>query len=117
MSETDQVASTPKSDLLRGSLDLIVLRTLRLQPMHGYAITQHVTRLTDGVLTADPGSLYPSLERLQRHGWVTSKWKESPTGRRARYYTITRAGERQLDRGVDEFERFVAAMRRVLRAT
>jgi len=111
------VASPQKSELLHGSLDLIVLRTLRLQPMHGYAITQHVARLTGGVLAAEPGSLYPSLERLQRQGWVTSKWKESPTGRRARYYTITRAGERQLDRGVDEFERFVAAMRRVLRST
>jgi transcriptional regulator len=103
-----------KTDLLHGSLDLIVLRTLRLQPMHGYAITQHVTRLTDGVLSADPGSLYPSLERLQRKGWVASKWGKSPTGRRVRYYTITRAGERQLAREVDEFERFVGAMRRVL---
>lgn len=103
-----------KTDLIHGSLDLIVLRTLRLQPMHGYAITQHVARLTDGVLSADPGSLYPSLERLQRQGWVTSKWKQSPTGRRARYYTITRTGARQLAREVDDFERFVGAMRRVL---
>ena len=103
-----------KTDLIHGSLDLIVLRTLRLQPMHGYAITQHVARLTDGVLSADPGSLYLSLERLQRQGWVTSKWKQSPTGRRARYYTITRTGARQLAREVDDFERFVGAMRRVL---
>lgn len=103
-----------KTDLLHGSLDLIVLRTLHLQPMHGYAITQHVARLTGGVLSADPGSLYPSLERLQRKGWVTSRWKESPTGRRARYYTITRAGVRQLTREVDDFKRYVAAMRRVL---
>jgi len=108
------MARRDKTDLLHGSLDLIVLRTLRLQPMHGYAITRHVAVLTDGVLSADPGSLYPSLERLQRQGWVTSKWKQSPTGRQARYYSITRAGERQLAREVDEFERFVGAMRRVL---
>jgi transcriptional regulator len=106
-----------KTGLLPGSLDLIVLRTLSLQPMHGYAITQHVARLTDGVLTADPGSLYPALERLKRNGWITAKWQQSPTGRRARYYAITRSGLRQLGRETNEFERFVDAMRRVLRAT
>lgn len=106
-----------KTDLLHGSLDLIVLRTLSIQPMHGYAITQHVARLTDGVLGADPGSLYPALERLKRSGWITAKWEQSPTGRRARYYTITRSGLKQLGRETNEFERFVDAMRRVLRAT
>lgn len=106
-----------KTDLLHGSLDLIVLRTLSVQPMHGYAITQHVARLTGGVLSADPGSLYPALERLKRNGWITAKWQLSPTGRRARYYSITRAGLKQLGRETNEFERFVDAMRRVLRAT
>jgi PadR family transcriptional regulator len=105
-----------KSDLLHGSLDLIVLRTLSAQSMHGYAITQHVVRLTDGVLTAEPGALYPALERLKRQGFVTGHWKTSPTGRRARYYTITRSGLRQLRVETDGFERFVGAMRRVLRA-
>ena len=109
--------SRDKSDYLHGSLDLIVLRTLSLQPMHGYAITQHVARLTDGVLSADPGSLYPALERLKRSGWITGKWQQSPTGRRACYYHITRSGLKQLGRETTEFERFVDAMRRVLRTT
>ena len=109
--------SRDKSDYLHGSLDLIVLRTLSLTPMHGYAITQHVAALTDGVLTADPGSLYPALERLKRNGWITAKWQQSPTGRRARYYAITRSGLKQLGREAKEFERFVDAMQRVLRAT
>lgn len=103
-----------RNDVLPGTLDLIVLRALRVQPMHGYAISQYVACLSDGVLSADPGSLYPSLERLKRNGWVTARWGKSPTGRRARYYTITRSGERQLGVEVDAFERFVGAMRRIL---
>ena len=103
-----------KTDLLPGTLDMIVLRTLSVQSMHGYAISQQVAKLSEGVLKADPGSLYPSLERLQRHGWVKSKWTKSPTGRRARYYTITATGEAQLGHELDSFERFLVAMRRVM---
>lgn len=106
--------ASKKTDLVPGTLDMIVLQTLRLQPMHGYAISQHVARLSDGVLSADPGSLYPSLDRLQRQGWVTSRWTKSPTGRRARYYTITRAGEKQLGVEVAAFERFIIALRQVM---
>ena|SRR5579885_1644421 len=106
-----------KTDLLPGTLDMIVLRTLSVQPMHGYGISLHVSRLSDGVLKADPGSLYPSLERLQRQGWVKSKWTKSPTGRRARYYTITAAGERQLGREVEDFERTLAAIHRLMHSS
>src|SRR5215216_2960511 len=86
----------PKSELLKGTLDMLILQTLTLQPLHGYAIAQQIGQLSQDVLAVEQGSLYPALERLQTKGWVTSKWGQSPTGRRARYYTITAAGRRQL---------------------
>jgi transcriptional regulator len=112
------VAKSPeprKSELLRGTLDMLVLKTLTLQPLHGYAIAQHIERLSDDVLTVEQGSLYPALERLQKKGWITSKWAESPTGRRARYYTITAAGRKQLGQEISSFDRVLAAISRVMR--
>jgi PadR family transcriptional regulator PadR len=106
-----------KSSLLPGTLDMLVLRTLSVASLHGYAIAQHIARLSDGVLTADQGSLYPALERLLRKGWVTSKLGKSPTGRRARYYTITASGRKQLGQEVDGFERVLKAIRRVMQGT
>ena len=105
-----------KNDILQGTLALLVLRSLAAAgPMHGYAIAQHIERLSDGVLTIEQGSLYPALERLQQNGWVTSKWGESATGRRARYYTITAAGRRQLGERVSSFDRVLTAIGRVMR--
>src|SRR6266513_3097400 len=89
-------ASSSSSELLPGTLDMLVLQTLTLQSMHGYAIAQHIRRLSDSVLSVEQGSLYPALERLQRKGWVTSKWGQSPTGRRARDYRIMASGQKQL---------------------
>lgn len=108
-------AGPPKSELLRGTLDMLVLKTLSVQSLHGYAIAQHIERLSDEVLTIEQGSLYPSLERLQKKGWITSKWAESPTGRRARYYTITAAGRRQLGEEITSFDRVLVAIERVMR--
>jgi transcriptional regulator len=108
-------APSAKDELLKGTLAMLILQTLTVQPMHGYAIAQHIERLSDGVLTVEQGSLYPALERLQQHGWVTSAWGESPTGRRARYYTITAAGRRQLGERVSSFDRVLAAIGRVMR--
>jgi DNA-binding PadR family transcriptional regulator len=71
-----------RSELLKGTLDMLVLQTLSVQPMHGYGIAQQIERLSDAVLAVEQGSLYPALERLQRRGWVTSEWSTSPTGRR-----------------------------------
>ena len=104
-----------KSELLRGTLDRLVLKTLSVQSLHGYAIAQHIERLSDDVLTVEQGSLYPALERLQKKGWVTSRWAESPTGRQARYYTITAAGRRQLGEEISSFDRVLGAIDRVMR--
>jgi len=93
---------------------MLVLHTLTLGPLHGYAIAQHISKLSDAVLQVEQGSLYPALERLQRKGWITSKWGESPTGRRARYYTITAAGRKQLGVEVSSFDRLLLAINRVM---
>src|SRR5438477_2894441 len=108
-------ASSSSSELLPGTLDMLVLQTLTLQSMHGYAIAQHIRRLSDSVLSVEQGSLYPALERLQRKGWVTSKWGETPTGRRARYYTITASGRKQLGEEIFDFDRVSLAINRVLK--
>ena len=108
--------TTPsRSELLKGTLDVLILQTLTVQPLHGYAIAQQIDILSDAVLTVEQGSLYPALERLQKRGWVTSKWGASPTGRRARYYTITAAGRRQLGDEISDFDRVLAAINRVMR--
>ena len=104
----------PQDDLLKGTLDMLVLRTLSVQPMHGYAIAQHIERLSDGVFAVEQGSLYPALQRLQANGWVTSKWGASPTGRRARYHTITAAGRRVLGAKMTSFDRVLGAIARVM---
>jgi PadR family transcriptional regulator, regulatory protein PadR len=109
--------STPasaKSELLKGTLDMLILQTLSAQPMHGYAIAQHIERLSQDVLSVEQGSLYPALDRLQEKGWVTSTWGQSPTGRRARYYTMTDAGRRRLGEQISSFDRVSLAIARVL---
>ena len=103
-----------KSDLLPGTLDMLVLHTLTLGALHGYAIAQHIEKLSDRVLQVEQGSLYPALERLQRQGWLTSKWGQTPTGRRARYYTITASGRKQLGDEISDFDRVMLAINRVM---
>jgi PadR family transcriptional regulator, regulatory protein PadR len=103
-----------RSDLLPGTLDMLVLRTLSLAPLHGYAIAQHIARLSVDVLKVEQGSLYPALERLLAAGWVTAKWGVSPTGRKARYYTITASGRKQLGQEISEFDKLTQAIARVL---
>lgn len=107
-------SAAAKSDLLKGTLDMLVLQTLTIQPMHGYAIAQHIKKMTDDALHLEAGSLYPALERLHKKGWLTSTWDESPTGRRARYYAITAAGRKQLGKEVSGYDRAVWAIARVL---
>src|SRR3954469_13913753 len=100
----------PKRDLLAGTLDMLILRTLTLGSLHGYAIAQHISKLSDGVLKVEQGSLYPALERLLNKGWVTVKWAETPTKRQARYYTITRAGRKHLDAKESSYDRVAVAI-------
>jgi transcriptional regulator len=104
-------------DLLPGTLEMLILRTLTVERMHGYGIAQHIGRVSQDVLKIEKGSLYPALERLERNGLVTSKWKETPTGRRARYYTITASGRRALGEEISSFEEMYAAIARVLKPT
>ena len=103
-----------RSDLLPGTLDMLVLRTLTVQTLHGYAIAQHIERLAEGVFRVEQGSLYPALERLQQKGWVKSRWDRTPTGRRARYYTITASGRAQLGERAAAYDRLIAAIARVM---
>jgi transcriptional regulator len=107
--------SSSRRDLVPGTLEMLVLHTLTLGSLHGYAIAQHIEKLSEAVLQVEQGSLYPALERLQRQGFVTSKWGQTPTGRRARYYTITASGRKQLGEEISEFDRAMLAINRVMR--
>ena len=94
---------------------MLVLQTLRTQSLNGYAIAQQIEALSGDLLRVEQGSLYPALERLQKKGWITAKWGESPTGRRARYYTLTAAGRKQLGTEISSFDAMLVAINRVLR--
>jgi transcriptional regulator len=102
-------------DLLQGTLDLLILRTLTGDPRHGWAISERIQELSQDVLRVNQGSLYPALHRLEHQGWITSGWGVSELGRRARFYRLTAAGKRQLERETDDWTRFSAAVGRVLR--
>lgn len=93
---------------------MLILRTLTLGSLHGYAIAQHIARLSEDVLQVEQGSLYPALERLLNKGWVTARWAESPTKRQARYYTITRGGRKQLEAKASDYDRVSLAIARVM---
>lgn len=103
-----------RGDLAPGVLDMLILKTLTVCSLHGYAIAQHIERLSDDVFRIEQGSLYPALERLQRKGWVTSEWRLTPTKRRARYYTLTALGGDQLGDALARFERNTLAISKVL---
>jgi PadR family transcriptional regulator, regulatory protein PadR len=107
-------ATSSKSDVLTGTLEMLVLRTLTLGSLHGYAIAQHISHLSEGVLRVEQGSLYPALERVLNKGWATAEWAETPTKRQARYYTITRAGRAQLKEKVSDYDRVATAIARVM---
>jgi PadR family transcriptional regulator, regulatory protein PadR len=105
----------PKRDLLPGTLDMLVLKTLSAAPMHGYGIAQHIKRLSREVLQVDEGSLYPALQRMRQRGWVTAQWGQTPNNQRARYYTITPLGQRQLGQQEASFAELLDAIARVMR--
>ncbi len=110
-------ARRTRSELLPGTLEMLILKTLSLQPMHGYGIAQHIQKVSVDVLKVEEGSLYPALQRLLLKGWVTAEWALSANNRRARVYRLTAAGRRRL--GVEEagFAELFAAIQRVLKAS
>jgi transcriptional regulator len=104
-----------RDELLPGTLDMLILKAISLAPMHGYAIAQHLRQVSKEVLQIEEGSLYPALQRVLANGWAKAEWRETLTRRRARYYTITAAGRRQLGDEVASFQRMLGAIQRVLR--
>ena len=107
-------AKSKPSELLPGTLDLLILRTLLAGAMHGYGIAHRLKQVSDDVLQVGESSLYPSLQRLLLNGWVKAEWGASENNRRARYYTLTTAGRKQLQLEREEFERVIVAIQRVL---
>ena len=106
---------TEKQDLLPGTLDMLILKSLTRRVMHGYGIAEHIRRQSDEVLRVEEGSLYPALQRLQLQGLIASEWGHSANNRRARYYRLTRAGRRQLGLAESSFSRLIEAITRVMR--
>jgi len=105
-----------KTDLLQGTLDLLILRTLSPAPMHGWGIAQRIQQLSEDVFCINQGSLYPALHRLEREGLIAAEWGASENNRRARIYSLTRSGRKQLEAETSTWERVVAAVGRVLAA-
>lgn len=107
----------PQADVLRGSLDLLVLKTLSLVPMHGWGISQRIQQLSTGILEVNQGSLYPALQRLEKDGLISSDWGMTENNRRARYYALTAGGRRALGVELESWKRFATGLDAVLRST
>jgi PadR family transcriptional regulator, regulatory protein PadR len=105
------------SDVLRGTLDLLVLKTLTLEPMHGWGISQRIEQMSRSVLDVNQGSLYPALQRLELREWIDSEWRTSDNNRRAKYYRLTAKGRRALGAETDSWRRYVAAVEDILGTT
>jgi PadR family transcriptional regulator len=104
-------------DLPQGTLDLLILRTLALEPQHGWAISERIHQVSSQVLQVRQGSLYPALHRLERRGWIKARWGASENNRRAKYYELTKSGRKQLDTEKSEWEKLAAAVAQVLEAS
>jgi transcriptional regulator len=105
----------PKSDLLQGTLDLLILRTLASGDMHGWGISQRLQQISQDVLQVNQGSLYPALYRLERQGWIKAEWRATDTGRQAKFYALTRSGRRRLEHELGNWDRLSSAINLVLR--
>ena len=106
-----------QTDLLQGTLDLLIMRTIAPEPLHGWAIAQRIQQISDDQLRVQQGSLYPALHRLEHQGWIAAEWGASDNNRRARFYSLTRAGRRQLATEVSKWERLSAGVNLVLQRT
>jgi transcriptional regulator len=108
--------SAPQNELLRGTLDMLVLKVVAMGPSHGYAIAQRLQQISKDFFQVHQGSLYPALHRLEDRGWLQAEWKPSETGREAKFYSLTKKGRKQMDAEVLNWERLCAAVGLVLRA-
>jgi transcriptional regulator len=107
----------PSVDLLQGTLDLLILKTVALEAMHGWGISQRIQQISKDVLKVQQGSLYPALYRLEMQGWITSEWGASENNRRAKYYRLTKAGRKQLEVETSDWQRLSAAVAQILQTT
>jgi PadR family transcriptional regulator, regulatory protein PadR len=105
---------TSRIDMPQGTLDLLILKTLALQPLHGWAISERIQQISNEVLQVQQGSLYPALHRLERRGWIKSRWGTSENNRRAKYYELTRSGQRQLESEKDSWRKLTTAVALIL---
>jgi PadR family transcriptional regulator PadR len=117
MSRVDNLGMGKPSDLVQGTLDLLILKTLSLVPMHGWAIAKRIQQVSGEVLQVQQGSLYPALHRLEQQGWIRAKWAESETGRQAKFYSLTAAGRKQLEAESASWSRLSAAINLVVSET
>ena len=104
------------SDLIQGTLDLLILNTIALEPMHGWAIAKRIQQVSNDVLLVTQGALYPALHRLEQQGWVRGTWRDSETGREAKYYSLTKAGKVQLEKELEQWRRLSNAVVLVISA-
>jgi transcriptional regulator len=109
--------TNPKADLLQGTLDMLILRALSLGPLHGYGVIQRLRQMSDEMLSVEQGALYPALSRIEQKGWVTSEWGVNETGRQAKFYTLTRAGRKQLQVEEASWDRLALAIAKVREAS
>lgn len=107
--------SDQNTDVIQGTLDMLILKTLSLQPLHGFGIARRVEQITQGVFKVNPGSLLTALQRLERSGWLESEWRQTENSRRAKFYRLTRAGRKQLERETADWTRRASAIARLLR--
>jgi PadR family transcriptional regulator PadR len=106
-----------RTEIPPGTLDMLILKSLSRGPMHGYGIAEHIHHMSEDVLEVEEGSLYPALQRLLIQGWVSAEWGQSENNRRARFYRMTAAGRKQLERELTEFQRVIRAISRVIQTT
>jgi PadR family transcriptional regulator, regulatory protein PadR len=107
---------TPKTDVIQGTLDMLILKTVSLEPMHGFGISRRIEQISRGTFKVNPGSLLVALQRLERAGWVDAEWQQTENARRARVYRLTRAGRKQLEQQTADWTRRASAVARLLKA-
>jgi PadR family transcriptional regulator PadR len=107
--------ASDKSDLLQGTLDMLVLKIVALEPVHGYGVAQRIQQISRDVLQVQQGSLYPALHRLEKRGWLKADWRESETGREAKFYSLTRVGRKQLEAETENWDRLAGAVALIMK--